>query len=69
MPVAALEDRLRQMTVETEEGVEVEEEEDGLGAVVRYSDLPIVFNSPRHKQETDKLELITQVNPERDLQG
>ena len=69
MPVAALEDRLRQVRVETEEGVEVEEEEDGVGDVVRYSDLPIVFNCPRHKQETDKVELITQVSPESSRAG
>ena len=59
LPVAALGDRLRQTRLETEEGVEVDEEDEG--NVVRYSDLPIVFNCPRHKQETDKIELITQV--------
>lgn len=60
LPVAALEDRLRQMKVETEEGVEVDEEEEE-GGLLRYSDLPIVFNCPRHRQDTDKMELITQV--------
>ena len=60
LPVAALEDRLRQMKVETEEGVEVDEEEEE-GVLLRYSDLPIVFNCPRHRQDTDKIELITQV--------
>ena len=60
LPVAALEDRLRQMKVETEEGVEVDEEEEE-GILLRYSDLPIVFNCPRHRQDTDKIELITQV--------
>ena len=64
MPVAALEDRLRQMAVETEEGVEVEEAEDGLGSL-RYSDLPIVFHSTRHKEEADKVEVITQVTRDR----
>ena len=60
LPVPALEDRLRQMKVETEEGVEVDEEEEE-GIPLKYSDLPIVFNCPRHRQDTDKIELITQV--------
>ena len=60
LPVAALGDKLRQMTVETEEGVEVDEVEEGLGTL-SYADLPIVFNCPRHRQEADKIELMTQV--------
>ena len=59
LPVSALEDNLRNINLETEEALEVDEEDDEL--VFTFDDLPLVFSCPRHWQADPAVDMIMQV--------
>jgi len=58
MPVSALEDNIRSMSLEAEEAREFDEDEGTI--MCNFEDLPLVFSCPRHMHENTSIDLIMQ---------
>ena len=59
MPVSALEDNIRSMSLEAEEAREFDEDEGTM--MCSFEELPLVFSCPRHMHENTSIDLIMQV--------